>query len=184
LPAEATQWPPEFQDAVRPDWPPSPLAERSLPGAPFLVEGFQDWCNSLRPPAVEERTCKVRVEVRRLDDVLAKRSIDHVDFIKLDIEGAELSFLHGASKMQQGRQRPAILAEVQDLRTQPWGYPAPEIIKFLVHEEYRWFALGADSALLPVSTELPAYDANLVALPQERVKEFQRMLAGSEDSRS
>jgi hypothetical protein len=73
---------------------------------------------------------------------------------------------------------------VQDLRTQPWGYPAREIIQFLVRAEYHWFALGADSTLLPVSTELPAYDANLVALPQERVKEFQEMLTGSEDSRS
>jgi hypothetical protein len=143
----------------------------------FLVEGQQDWCNSLRPPAVEERTSKVRVQVRLADDVLLGMGVSRVDFIKLDVEGAELSFLRGARRLLRGVSRPAILAEVQDIRTQPWGYAAREIIQFLVCEGYCWFALGADSKLLPVSTELAVYDANLVALPQERVKEFQKFLA-------
>ena len=65
----------------------------------FLVEGRQDWCNSLRPPEVDERSCVVRVEVRPLDDVLSALGIARVDFIKLDVEGAELSFLHGASRV-------------------------------------------------------------------------------------
>jgi FkbM family methyltransferase len=146
----------------------------------FLVEGRDDWFNSLRPPVVEERTCTVRVEVRRLDDVLAELGISQVDFIKLDVEGAELSFLHGATKLLQGASRPAILTEVQDLRTQAWGYPAREIIQFLLRAGYRWFALTVDSNLQPVSTDLLAYDANLVALPQERVEEFQGILAGIE----
>jgi hypothetical protein len=49
-----------------------------------------------------------------------------------------------------------------------------------VRATYRWFALTVESNLEPVSTELPAYDANLVALPQERVEEFQRLLIESE----
>jgi hypothetical protein len=60
------------------------------------------------------------------------------------------------------------------------SYATREIIEFLVRAGYCWFALTADSNLQPVSTDLPAYDANLVALPQERVEEFQRLLAGSE----
>jgi FkbM family methyltransferase len=154
------------------------LADRTGEADLFLVEGRNDWLNSLRPPAIEERTCKVRVEVRCLDDVLAELGISQVDFIKLDVEGAELSFLRGATKLLQGASRPAILAEVQDLRTQAWGYAAREIIQFLVRADYCWFALTAHSNLEPVSTELPAYDANLVALPEERVEEFQRLLAG------
>lgn len=139
----------------------------------FLVEGAQDWCNSLRPPDLQERTSVVRVEVRRLDEVLADLAIERVDFIKVDVEGAELSFLHGAKKLLQGAHRPAILAEVQDIRTRPWGYPAREIIRFLAARKYRWFALAADATLQPLSTDLPSYDANLVALPQERLADFQ-----------
>src|SRR5882724_27140 len=39
----------------------------------YLVDGFQDWCNSLRPPALPDPTSTVRVRVRRIDDVLAEQ---------------------------------------------------------------------------------------------------------------
>jgi FkbM family methyltransferase len=154
---------------------PLALGDRDGEADLFLVEGRQDWCNSLRPPEVEERTSTVRVEVRPLDDVLHALGISRVDFIKLDVEGAELSFLHGASKLLQSASRPAILAEVQDIRTRPWGYPAREIIRFLASAGYRWFALAEDGDLQPVSSDMPSYDANLVAFPRERVEEFSAM---------
>ena len=142
----------------------------------YLVDGFQDWCNSLRPPAVDEPVRTVRASVRRLDDVLAELDVSKVDFIKLDVEGAELSVLHGAMKLLQSESRPAILAEVQDLRTLPWGYAAREIIQFLIRIDYRWFAIAAKGALLPISCDQETYDANLVALPVERTEEFLSLL--------
>src|SRR5437660_10883742 len=36
----------------------------------FVVEGRQDWCNSLRPPVVKEPTQAISVGVERLDDEL------------------------------------------------------------------------------------------------------------------
>jgi FkbM family methyltransferase len=76
---------------------PLALGDHSGEADLFLVEGAQGWCNSLRPPEVSERTSTVRVEVQRLDEVLRVLGIRRVDFAKLDVEGAELSFLHGAS---------------------------------------------------------------------------------------
>jgi FkbM family methyltransferase len=143
----------------------------------FVVGGWQDWCNSLRPPAVTERTETIRVGVERLDDVLWRLQVDAVDFIKLDVEGAELSVLHGARELLRGTSRPVILAEVQDLRTRPWGYRAGEIIEFLARENYCWFAVKADGSLQPEATDLDSYDANLVALPAERVDEIQGMVS-------
>src|SRR5229473_4122855 len=67
----------------------------------YLVDGIQDWYNSLRPPAVDGPIRTVRVSVRRLDDVLGESGVSKVDFIKLDVEGAELSVLHGATKLLQ-----------------------------------------------------------------------------------
>ncbi len=138
-------------------------------------KAMHDWCNSLRAPNVEERTSKVRVEVRRLDDVLEGMSWPRVDFIKLDVEGAELSFLHGARRMLCGDVRPAILVEVQDIRTAPWGYAAREIVRFLADVGYSWFALADDGSLESISSELSSYDGNLVALPHERFEEFSEM---------
>jgi FkbM family methyltransferase len=141
----------------------------------YLVEGIHDWCNSLRAPNIDERTSKVRVEVRRLDDVLEGIGRPHVDFIKLDVEGAELSFLRGAPRVFRGDARPVILVEVQDVRTAPWGYAAREIVRFLADDSYGWFALADDGSLESISSELSSYDGNLVALPHERFEEFSEM---------
>ena len=141
----------------------------------YLVEGAHDWCNSLRAPNVEERTSKVRVEVRSLDDVLEGMRWPRVHLIKLDVEGAELSFLHGARGMLRGNVRPAILAEVQDIRTAQWGYAAREIVQFLADAGYSWFTLADDGSLESTSSELASYDSNLVALPHERFEEFSEM---------
>jgi FkbM family methyltransferase len=141
----------------------------------FVVEGREDWCNSLRAPQIEERTVKVRVGVERTDDVLKELGIQRLDFIKLDVEGAELSFLQGAARTLE-TWRPLILAEVQDTRTRPWGYAAREIIDLLVRAKYCWFALTANRNLQPISQQLKVYDANLVALPEERIADVQKML--------
>jgi FkbM family methyltransferase len=138
----------------------------------YLVDGFHDWCNSLRPPAVGESAKTVRVQVRRLDDILSELEISKVDFVKLDVEGAELSVLYGAMKLLHREGRPAMLVEVQDVRTRQWGYAAREILQFLMRMDYQWFAIAAKGALLPIPCNQESYDANLVALPAERTEEF------------
>ena len=143
----------------------------------FVVRGWQDWCNSLRPPAVEEGTETIRVSVETLDDVLWRLRVDVVDFIKLDAEGAELGVLQGARELLRGAARPVILAEVQDLRTQPWGYRARDIVELLLREKYCWFAVTGDGNLQPAATDMDSYDANLVAVPAERVDQVQKSIA-------
>jgi FkbM family methyltransferase len=142
----------------------------------FLVDGFNDWCNSLRPPGIAEPTRTVRVRVRRVDEILSNLKISKVDFVKLDVEGAELSVLYGAMQLLRREPRPAILAEVHDIRTAAWGYPAREIIQFLVRMDFRWFAIAAKGALLPINCNQETYNANLVALPVEREEEFLSLL--------
>ena len=106
-----------------------------------------------------------------------KLQVDAVDFIELDAAGAELSVLQGARELLCGALRPGILAEVQDLRSQPWGYRAREIVDFLARENYCWFAVTADCNLRPAATDMDSYDANLVAVPSERVDEVHRSTA-------
>jgi FkbM family methyltransferase len=138
----------------------------------FVADDWAAGYNSLRPPNVSAPTSTTRVHMVRLDDWLARHKIDHVDFIKLDIEGAELAALRGAQKLLEVRPRPVLLVEVYDIRTQPWGYPAREIVQLLDRAGYRWFSLREDGAPYPVEADRECYDANLVAVPSEGIKGF------------
>jgi FkbM family methyltransferase len=143
----------------------------------FLGDGSQDWCNSLRPVGATDAEHSVRVPLRRLDDMLAELGIKEVDFLKMDVEGAELSLLQGAPNLLGCAPRPAILAEVQDVRTLPWGYLSRDIVNFLAMLNYKWFAIAPGGRLEPISCGQDSYDANLVALPAERTEEFLALLA-------
>jgi FkbM family methyltransferase len=151
---------------------PCALGEESGETDLFLVDSFQDWCNSMRPPAISDPVKTTRVRVRRLDDVLAELGISQVDFLKLDVEGAEVSTLYGAMSLLRGEHRPAILAEVQDIRTRPWGYAAREIVQVLKRVDYRWYEIGENGRVAPACSEQKEYDANLLALPVEREAEL------------
>lgn len=135
----------------------------------YLVQGPETGCNSLRPPVLMEGTSSpVRVSITRLDRWIREQSIERVDFMKLDVEGAELSVLKGASELLNRNPRPVILAEVADIRTAAWGYRAAEIVTALECVGYHWFNVMADGSLVPVS-QIDARESNLVAVPEERI---------------
>jgi len=136
----------------------------------YVVEGGEDGCNSLRPPAVQSEIRAVPVEVVTLDAIASKLGLTKVDFVKLDVEGAELDVLKGALGVLQTNPRPVLLVEVYDIRTQPWGYKAREIVQFLGNQGFRWYALLNDGSIQAIASNLQTYDANLVAIPEERVE--------------
>jgi FkbM family methyltransferase len=133
----------------------------------YVVEDWAAGCNSLQPPDVHASTSCVRVEVARLDDWLAKQKIVNVEFIKLDVEGAELDALRGAEALLSRAPRPVILAEVQDIRTEPWGYRAKEIIEYLLQRRFQWFSITAAGSLQKLDVTREKFDGNFVAIPQE-----------------
>jgi hypothetical protein len=93
-----------------------------------------------------------------------------VDFIKLDVEGAELSALKGAPHLLQHSPRPVLLVEVYNVRTEPWGYKAREIVQFMDHSGYRWFRLrGWFSAQR--RSRSGCVRRQLVVIPEERATE-------------
>jgi FkbM family methyltransferase len=133
----------------------------------YVVQGDQTGCNSLRPPDVISPTKPVRVRVSTLDKWLLRNCILRVDFIKLDVEGAELDVLKGAATLLQNPPRPVILAEVQDVRTIPWGYCAKEILTLLIDAGYVWFRLLPDGSLDELDLTPKAFEGNFVACPTE-----------------
>src|ERR1700730_1003795 len=69
---------------------PIALGRETAESTLYVVVGRDTGCNSLRPPAVTEPTQTVQVLVISLDTFLAQQNVASVDFIKLDVEGAEL----------------------------------------------------------------------------------------------
>jgi len=153
------------------------VADKAGAAELHVVDEYRDWGNSLRPPSVPESVHTVWVNTCRLDDALAQKGIRNVDFIKLDTEGAELAVLQGAQRLLHRAPRPVILAEVQDVRTRPWGYEAKEIIKKLAQWNYCWFSVGESGELYPASPDEEEYDGNFVALPEEKFGEFKTFIA-------
>jgi len=141
----------------------------------YLVQGIETGCNSLQKPEGSQPTDLVSVRVERLDLVLAEHRIERVDFVKLDVEGAELSVLRGSTELLRSRPRPVILAEVQNIRTRPWGYPAREIIRLLAESRYHWFQPLPDDKLQKIDTGREEYDGNFVAVPEERLDSLSNM---------
>jgi FkbM family methyltransferase len=134
----------------------------------YVVEGRETGCNSLRPPNVRQSTHAVDVQVGRLDDYVRQQDLARVDFIKMDVEGAELAVLKGATEFLARKPRPVIFCEVQDLRTRAWGYAAREIVNFLSQRGFRWYIPSTDGAMLPLPLDQKEYDGNFVAVPEEK----------------
>lgn len=139
----------------------------------FLVDRKETGCNSLRQPETKHPTRKLQVQVNRLDKYLRARKTERVDFIKLDVEGAELDTLKGAGEVLEKPPRPVLLCEVEDRRTKAWGYPAVEIIQFLAVRGYDWFMLRENGSLQRLDTKgRKEWDGNFVAVPPERTEDL------------
>lgn len=136
----------------------------------FVVEGRETGCNSLRPPNVSDRTKVVCVRIMRLDGLLKNLGVENVDFMKVDAEGAELEVLKGAVELLARRPRPVIICEAQDIRTEPWGYRAGEILAFLSGLGYGWFVPLPKGTLEPLALTGDFVNGNFVAVPEERLE--------------
>ena len=79
-----------------------------------------------------------------LDDFCAERGIERVDFIRMDIEGAELMALEGARGILD-RDRPHVLLEIHPaMLAARFGGTAEQVVELFRDRGYRMFALNGD----------------------------------------
>jgi FkbM family methyltransferase len=145
-----------------------------------VVEGAETGCNSLRPPDIQGKTRPVQVAVATLDQFLRRNAIQRIDFIKMDIEGAELSALQGAAGLLRTLPRPLLLIEVFEIRTRPWGYSAGDLVKMIVEAGYLLYRPIGNGDLETLDPSQDRFDTNLVVVPKERVSEIAGFLFAQE----
>ena len=111
-----------------------------------------------------------------LDSYLDRREIKQVDFVKVDIEGAELMFLKGAQKIFDQPVPPIILMEMALAETKPFGYLPDDLVRFIGERgEYAFYKIDeTHGRLKPISGfDVDDIGANVFCIPadaSDRVK--------------
>jgi FkbM family methyltransferase len=87
---------------------------------------------------------KIQVPTRSLDDWLAEQDVDHVDFIKIDVEGAEGLVFAGARELLSSPRAPFIICEVADAAQRSVGQTEASLRQILYDYDYRsyWLRKG------------------------------------------
>jgi FkbM family methyltransferase len=77
----------------------------------------------------------VTVAVDTLDNLCAREEVSRVDFIKIDVEGAELQILEGGKRVI-GTHRPVILVEIEARHTARYRCCPVDIVGWLLRRGY------------------------------------------------
>lgn len=85
-----------------------------------------------------------------LDFVVGEWRLSSVDFLKLDVEGAELAVLRGGEHMIQ-EHRPKMLVEYEARNTAQFGYEPHEITDLLESWGAQWEVVGRDGRFVWVT---------------------------------
>jgi len=113
-----------------------------------------------------------RVTLMTLDQVVAALGLTHVDFVKIDVEGAEASVVAGGRSVLS-KLRPLMLLEINDRALSAQGATAQTLLTCLqVDFGYEILAFSSVTGLLEPISQGGVLSANIVAVPRERLSEI------------
>jgi FkbM family methyltransferase len=104
-----------------------------------------------------------------LDEYLKVNNVGDVDFVKVDIEGAELNFLKGAESLFHQPKPPVVLMEMALNQTNRFGYLPNDLIQFLqAHADYQFMKIDETNEIL---VEIDGFEkddigANVLCIPR------------------
>ncbi|MFC3996151.1 FkbM family methyltransferase [Nocardiopsis sediminis] len=84
-----------------------------------------------------ERT--LSTQVHTVDEICARRGLERVDFMKIDVEGFESAVLSGAARTLE-QHHPALLLEIEDRHLAKYGITSGMVAQSLLHRGYTMYA--------------------------------------------
>lgn len=105
-----------------------------------------------------------RIPVSTLDIWVNAQQLDHIDLIKIDIEGAELPCLKGAERTLR-QFRPVLIVEIQDTTATTAGYRASDILIFLSNLGYTFETIHHGGRLTELNIENLQSFQNVLCTP-------------------
>ena len=139
--------------------------------ATFHIEEFGAATNRMILPGVSSTDSVAStqlVAVTSLDFYCLKHAIQHIDFVKLDVEGMEPFVLQGAKKLLQERRIAAILIEICPFNLMAVGFSPPDLFREFEIARYTPYALndnGRPGSKLSLEDIAAISLANVVLLP-------------------
>lgn len=130
-----------------------------------LPDGFSSLSNEMDRSNFET----FPVQMMKLNLYLEEKKIDRVDFVKLDVEGAELLFLEGATNLFLQKIPPLFIIEMALGTTKNFGYLPNALIEFIrQHAQYYFFSLDEVSGVLKEINSFAPNDigANVLCVPK------------------
>jgi FkbM family methyltransferase len=107
-----------------------------------------------------------KVTACRLDDLVESAKLERLDIIKMDIEGAELAAVRGASAAL-ARYRPTLLMELSDRALNHQGATSGEVLTLLGTYEYDVFHFDPGSGFpVPLAPRNYFDSENIIAVPR------------------
>jgi len=129
----------------------------------FLASGDVTALATVRAPGAGESATSHTVDVITIDSLL--NEVSHVDFVKIDVEGAEYKVLLGMQALI-ARDHPILTIELSDAWLAKVGSSARELIHFLTERGYAISWLDGDR-IVPL-TSVPAEQVDVVCVPAAR----------------
>jgi len=81
---------------------------------------------------------KVAVDIDTLDGLCAREGLARLDFVKIDVEGAELQVLEGGWRTIEAF-RPAMLIEIEARHIERYGYSPDDVLAWLTARGYTMY---------------------------------------------
>lgn len=128
-------------------------------------------------PVSKDKFTPIEVEATTVDLIIEKHSIQAVDFIKMDVEGAELMVLLGSQGLLKQQNPPIWVMEINFETARTFGHEPIDLLNHLnQHGDYSFYRIDAETGelMFPASEKSIQHGDNILCVPRSRADRLNR----------